>query len=115
MPDEGRLVLNTGTQAIPVTLPNAVTGVGVRMNEGQTRRFVLADAWDRAWRTFKTGVGLDIGIAVVLVLLPAFTNIEWTAAYWAALASAVGKSVLQAVVSYYYRRWKQPKVGVEVR
>lgn len=106
--------VNSSAEAIPVQIPGA-PHVVAQMTTGQVKKFTASDALDRAWRTFKTGVGIDIAIAVVIVLAPAFTNIEWTKTYWLVLASQLGKSVLQAIVSYYYRKLKTPKVGVQVK
>jgi hypothetical protein len=86
----------------------------VRMTEKEVTRFRLADAMDRAWRTFKSGIGLDIAIAVAIVVAPAVTNLEWTPTYWTVLGTAVAKSVLTAVTSYVLRRKSTPKVGLQV-
>lgn len=108
-------VVTAPSLQVPVNLGSGATAPIAKMTESQVKRFTAADAWDRAWRTFKTGVGLDIGIALVIVLVPAFTDIHWTPLWWTALLSALGKSVLQAVASYYYRKWVTPKVGVKVK
>lgn len=86
----------------------------VRLTPKEAQKFKLADAMDRAWRTFKSGIGLDIAIAVAVVLAPAITNLEWTPVYWAVLGTAIAKSVLTAVTSYVLRRKSTPKVGLQV-
>jgi hypothetical protein len=70
---------------------------------------VQADAKNRAWRTFAQGLLVDVGVAVVLVLVVAFsTEIEWTPTYWLALASTLGKTVLLSAVSYASRKLVPP-------
>lgn len=103
-----------GQKSIPVQITPGVRTVA-QMTDVQAKAYVRRDAWDRAWRTLKTGVGVDIAVAVVLALLPVLTGIEWTSTYWIVLASAVGKGVIQAVVSYYYRKLVAPKVGVKLK
>lgn len=79
-----------------------------------TPTVVSADARTRAWRTFVQGFGIDVTVAVVLALLPAFTGIEWTAAYWAALGLSVARTSLQAAVSYLARVLIPPKAAPAV-
>jgi len=64
---------------------------------------VKVDATNRSWRTLVQGLGIDVATAVVLVLVTAFTGIEWTSTYWIALGLTLGRSVLQAIVSYFAR------------
>ncbi len=64
---------------------------------------VRADARNRALRTFAQGLALDLLAALVVVLLPAVTSIEWTSAYWLALLASLGRSLVQALVSYVAR------------
>ena len=66
------------------------------------------DAKDRAWRTLVTGLCIDVAVAVVIVLAMAFANIEWTPAYWIALGSAVGKTILQTGAAYLMRMFVKP-------
>lgn len=61
------------------------------------------DARDRAVRTFLWGLMIDVATAMVIILLPAFSNIEWTSTYWLALGSLLAKSVLVSIVSYFGR------------
>lgn len=70
------------------------------------------DARDRAVRTFLWGLLIDVGTAIVVILLPAFSNIEWTKVYWLTLLGLLGKSVLSAVVAYFARFLIKP-VGTE--
>lgn len=71
---------------------------------------VNADAKDRAWRTFLQGMGIDVAIAVTLVLMLAFTDIKWTAEYWAALGLSVGRTLLQTCVAYVMRVFVGPRL-----
>jgi hypothetical protein len=72
---------------------------------------VQADAANRAWRTFAQGLLFDVAVAVVAVLVTAFSSsIEWTSTYWLALASSLGKTILVAVVSYAARKLTPPAV-----
>lgn len=71
---------------------------------------VKADAKNRAWRTFVQGLGLDVLVAVTLVAMTAFTNIEWTKEYWIALGLTLAKSILQAVASYFMRVFVTPRM-----
>lgn len=71
---------------------------------------VAADAKDRAWRTFLQGMGIDVAIAVTLVLAIAFTDIKWTAEYWTALGLSVGRTLLQTCVSYVMRVFVKPRL-----
>lgn len=86
----------------------------VTMTAKEAHRFVLADAWDRAGRSLKTGIGLDISIAVALAVATLLPDFAWTTTYWIVLGTAVVKSVLSAASSYILRRKSTPKVGVQV-
>lgn len=68
------------------------------------------DAKDRAWRTFIQGLGIDVAIAVTLVLVVAFKDIEWTPLYWAGLGSSLGRTILQAAVAYVMRVFVKPRL-----
>jgi len=102
-------------EVIPVAGAGGNTVSSTSMSSATARRFVLADAMDRAWRTFKSGVGIDIAVAVALAVAPLVTNLEWTPVYWGILGTTVAKSVIQAVVSYILRRRSAPKVGLQVK
>jgi hypothetical protein len=102
-------------ETVSVAVTPGVDAAEVSLSMGQVRRFVLADALDRAWRTFKSGIGLDIAIAIAIVVAPAVTNLEWTPTYWTVLGTAVAKSVLTAVTSYVLRRKSTPKTGLQVK
>lgn len=80
----------------------------------ERQRFITADALDRAWRTFKSGLGIDIAISLALVVGPLLTDLKWTAAYWAIIATVAVKTIVQSVVSYILRKRSTPKVGVQV-
>lgn len=66
------------------------------------------DARNRAWRTLLQGLGIDVAAALVLVLAPALSSVEWTPAYWQALGLLAAKSVLQAVVAFVARKVVPP-------
>lgn len=66
------------------------------------------DARLRGTRALTWGLLIDVAIAVVIVLLPAFSAIEWTRAYWITLGLSVTKSVLQAIVTYAARKLLPP-------
>ena len=63
----------------------------------------------QAVRAFFIGLGLDVAVAVTLVLLTAFNAIEWTSVYWLGLGSTLAKSILQAVVAFFARKLIPPK------
>ena len=67
------------------------------------------DARNRAWRTFLQGRLIDAVIAVVLVLGPAMSSVEWSVSWWVALGLALAKSLLTAVVSYVARKVTPPE------
>lgn len=71
---------------------------------------VNEDAKDRAWRTFLQGLGIDVAIAVTVVLALAFTDIQWTAEYWFALGGSLGRTVLQSGVAYVMRVFVKPRL-----
>lgn len=68
-----------------------------------------ADARLRAIRAFAWGLLIDVAVAITLVMVTAVSAVEWTSAYWLALAGTLGKSVLQAVVTYFARKLLPPK------
>lgn len=71
-----------------------------------------ADASERAFRTLMQGLLFDVTTAVVVALSAAvMPGVEWTRAYWTALALAVGKSTIVAVVSYFARKFVPPAAG----
>jgi len=72
------------------------------------------DALDRAWRTFKSGIGLDIAIGLALTLGTMLTDLRWTKEYWILIGTLAAKSVAQSVVSYILRKRSTPQVGVQI-
>lgn len=91
---------------------NDTAQVVVQPHEAAT--YTDRDAKNRAWRTVVVGLGIDVATALVIVLLPLVSSIEWTPAYWLWLASLAGKSIVQPIVSYFFRLLVKPKVGVQV-
>lgn len=70
---------------------------------------VRSDARERSLRTFFQGLGIDVGVALLLVLATTFSEIEWTGKYWATLGLLLAKTFLQAGVSNLVRRLVPPK------
>lgn len=73
---------------------------------------VERDAAERAFRTLLQGLAVDVlaGIGVALAAGIA-GGISWTEAYWVALALAVAKSAITAIVSYFARKLVPPAEG----
>lgn len=70
---------------------------------------VATDASERAFRTLLQGLAVDVLAGIGVALTAAIAGgIEWTQAYWLALALAVGKSAVTAIVSYFARRFVPP-------
>jgi hypothetical protein len=86
----------------------------VAVTPKEAASYVNGDAKSRAWRTVVVGLGIDVATALVIVLLPAVSSIEWTETYWVTLGSLAGKSLVQAVVAYFFRLLVKPKVGVQI-
>jgi hypothetical protein len=68
----------------------------------------LQEARAHGVRVFLWGLLVDVSTAIVLILLAAFRDIQWTREYWAALGLMLAKSILQAVVAYLARRLLPP-------
>jgi len=75
------------------------------------RRAIDRDARVRAVRSFMWGLLIDVTVAITLVMVTAVSSVEWTSVYWLALAGTLGKSVLQAVVTYFARKFLPPSNG----
>lgn len=67
------------------------------------------DARKRALRSFAWGLGIDVSVAVVLVLATAVNVIEWTRQYWVTLGLTLAKTVIQSGVAYLARKLLPPK------
>ena len=67
-----------------------------------------SDARNRAWRTLLQGLGIDVAAALVVVLTPALTTVEWTPVYWTTLGLLAAKSIVQAVVAFVARKVVPP-------
>jgi hypothetical protein len=79
------------------------------MNADYTPPRAEADAQTRAFRTLIQGLIVDMLAAIAVALAAAIAGgIEWTQAYWVALALAVGKSAVTAIVSYFARKFVPP-------
>jgi hypothetical protein len=66
------------------------------------------DARARGIRALTWGLLIDVAIAITLVLLLAFTAIEWTRTYWIGLGLSPAKTVLQSIVTYFARKLLPP-------
>lgn len=86
----------------------------VSLTQREADNYVNKDAKNRAWRTVAAGLAIDVATALVIVLLPLVSSVEWTDTYWITLASLAGKSVVQSVIAYFFRLLVKPKVGVQV-
>lgn len=81
---------------------------------------VKAAARERSLRTFLQGLGVDLLIAVAVVVLAQVPGADLSSgAAWIALSLAVGKSVLMAAASYVMRLKLKPSeetatAGLEV-
>ena len=65
-----------------------------------------ADARNRAVRTFLQGLGADVLAALVLLLLPVFTNAnDWGDFEWQVLGFLVAKTVAVTALSYVMRQY----------
>lgn len=71
---------------------------------------VIADARNRAWRTFVQGLGTDVVGATALAVLPALAgqDFAWTRAYWGAVGLLAAKTAILTVVSYIARKTVPP-------
>lgn len=67
------------------------------------------DARNRALRTFLTGLGVDVLVGIVLVLLVTFKSANgWGDIEWTILSFSVAKSFIQSAGAYILRRFLDP-------
>lgn len=67
---------------------------------------LTTDARNRSLRTFLTGLGIDVLVGVVLVLVTTFgTANAWGDLEWTILSFSLGKSVVQAGGAFILRRF----------
>lgn len=78
----------------------------------ETKAETRAAAGERSWRTFLQGMGIDVGVAVVLVISAAVGNLDWSTAFWTSLLTSVGKTVVQTAVAYLMRVFVKPRQEV---
>lgn len=67
---------------------------------------IKRDALNRAFRTLVQGLGIDLAVAVAMVL--GTTIIGWSSwgdVQWSVLSFTLAKTATQAVVAYIMRRW----------
>lgn len=85
------------------------------MNADITPPRVERDAAERAWRTWMQGLAVDVAAGVGVALVAGVAGgIEWTHAYWIALALAVGKSSVTAALAYFARKFVPPTEGAVI-
>lgn len=75
----------------------------------ETSVAVQKDARERSLRSLLQGLGVDVVIAVILVLGTSIGSLEWTPAYWQLLGATLAKTVVQAAASYVMRFYVTPK------
>lgn len=67
---------------------------------------LTADAQNRALRSFVQGLGIDVLVAIGLVLATTFDGANgWGDLEWSILAFSLLKSVVQACASYVMRKY----------
>lgn len=66
------------------------------------------DARQRAWRTFWQGLLVDVGGAVLVVVVGMVSGLVWTRDWWLAAAAVVGKTVVMSAVAYLARVFIPP-------
>lgn len=72
-------------------------------------RLRKADAKNRSWRTFLTGLGIDVLVGVVLVLVTTFASANaWGSIEWAILGFSLAKSFVMAAGAYVLRQFLDP-------
>lgn len=77
----------------------------VRMPTRRPRR-LIADARNRALRTFLVGLSIDVGVGVLVIIVAAFSKATaWDDFEWAVLSFSVGKTVVQSAGAYVLRRF----------
>lgn len=69
---------------------------------------LIKDAENKAWRTFLQGIGIDIGIAVALLVaqIVAAPLTAWQG--WLAIGIALARTILGAAAAYVMRRFLDP-------
>lgn len=71
-----------------------------------TTTLLANDARNRALRTFLTGLGIDVLVGIVLVLLVTFKTANgWGDIEWTILSFSVAKSFIQSAGAYVLRRF----------
>ncbi len=67
---------------------------------------LTTDARNRALRTFLQGLASDVLAAVILLVLPVFTNAQgWQDVDWKILGFLLAKTVVVTALSYVMRTW----------
>lgn len=67
------------------------------------------DATNRAWRSFLQGLGIDVLVAVSMLVYTIFDEAEaWGQLEWGVIGFSLLKTVLVAVASFVMRRFMDP-------
>lgn len=75
----------------------------------RNRALLRTDATNRGWRSFLQGLGIDVVVAVALVLSTFWVGVNgWGDIQWAILSFSVVKSIVQAIAAYVMRLWLDP-------
>lgn len=72
---------------------------------------MLADAKNRAWRTFVQGLALDVATTLVMLLATTLPGVQWTRTWWLALGGLLAKTAVQTAVAYLARKLVPPAVS----
>lgn len=74
-----------------------------------SKKQLKRDATNRGFRAFLTGLGIDVGVGIALVLTTFFGGANaWGDVEWSILGFSLFKSCAQAVGAFVLRRWLDP-------
>lgn len=72
----------------------------------------------RGWQTLATGLGVDVAVALALVLtttvVPAMESWESVVTAWPVWLLVALRSTIQAVAAWAIRRWADPSAGTAI-
>lgn len=75
----------------------------------QRAKSLKADAGNRSLRSFLTGLAIDVGVGITLVLVTYFMDKNsWGAIEWTLLSFSIFKSFLQAAGAFILRYFLDP-------
>ena len=79
------------------------------MTEYSPATALQQDAANRAWRSFLQGLGIDVLVALALVVYTVLDSAaSWTALEWNIIGFTLLKTVLITAASYVMRRFMDP-------